>query len=185
MKTKPMEPRKGNETDTPQRRVKDAHLKFDDLGREIMDPKPIAPPIGYKKAPSIADQMRAMIRSERLRAEAEAAGYETFEEADDFDVGDDFDPTSPYEEVFEPLPQNDDNDRLKTLGDHIGSAIVSKLGGDLQPDAPEPAAPVEQPPQPGSGRREPPDTSSPSPKEKPPAGKSATLASGFLKPRAT
>lgn len=184
MKTKTLEPRKGNETETPQRRVKDAHLKFDDLGREIMDPTPIAPPIGYRKQPSIAEQMRAMIRSERLREEAAAQGYESFEEADDFDVDDDFDPTSPFEEQFEPLPQENLDDRLKTLGDHIGSAIISKLGGDLQPETAEPAAPVEQPSHPGSGRREPPETSSTPPKEKPPA-KTSSLASGFLKPRAT
>lgn len=47
------------------------------------------------------DRIRELIRSERLRQEAEAAGHESFEEADDFDIGDDFDPSSPYEEAFE------------------------------------------------------------------------------------
>lgn len=45
-----------------------------------------------------------MVRSERLAAEAAAAGYESFEEADDFEVGDDFDPSSPYETDFDPTP---------------------------------------------------------------------------------
>lgn len=43
-----------------------------------------------------------MVVSEKLRMEALAAGQETFEEADDFDVDDDFDPTSPYEVNFDP-----------------------------------------------------------------------------------
>lgn len=33
---------------------------------------------------------------------AEAEGMETFEESDDFDVGDDLDPSTPYEADFDP-----------------------------------------------------------------------------------
>lgn len=76
--------------------------RLDFRGREIPDPTPIAPPIGYKRQPSLAEQIRAMVRSERLAQEAEQAGFETFEEADDFNVGDDFDPHSPYENDFDP-----------------------------------------------------------------------------------
>lgn len=68
---------------------------------ETVDPTPIAPPIGYKKQPTIWEQQRAMIRSE-LSRQAEAQGFETFEESDDFDIGDDFDPHTPYEADFEP-----------------------------------------------------------------------------------
>lgn len=75
--------------------------RIDARGRELPDPTPIAPPIGYKRAPSLAEQIREMVRSERLAQEAAAMGYETFEEADDFDVGD-LDPTSPYENDFDP-----------------------------------------------------------------------------------
>lgn len=93
----------GNEVQA--QRVKSRQdLSHDELGREIPDPRPLAPPLNYKRSPTIAEQMRSMILSEKLKQEALAAGAETFEEADDFDVGDDFDPTSPYEEVFEPLP---------------------------------------------------------------------------------
>lgn len=63
---------------------------------------PIAPPLGYIKQPSITERIRDMVRSEHLRLAAESAGAETFEEANDFDVGDDYDPSSPYEEVFDP-----------------------------------------------------------------------------------
>lgn len=86
------------------REAKQTELHHTEHGYEIVSPLPMAPPVGYKKSPTLAEQIRAMIISEKLRQEAEAAGFETFEEADDFDVGDDFDPTSPYEGDFDPLP---------------------------------------------------------------------------------
>lgn len=73
-------------------------------GSEILDPTPMEPPIGYVRAPSLAEQIRAMVISEKLRLETEAAGAESFEEADDFMVDDDFDPTTPYEVDFDPTP---------------------------------------------------------------------------------
>lgn len=75
--------------------------RYDDRGLFYPDPTPIAPPIGYTKSPTISEQIRAMVRSEHVRQAADAAGFDTFEEADDFDVGDDYDPTSPFEEQFE------------------------------------------------------------------------------------
>lgn len=63
-------------------------VKQDELGREVLDPTPMAPPVGYKKQPSMVDIVRDMVRSERLKAEAAAAGYESFEEAEDFDIAD-------------------------------------------------------------------------------------------------
>lgn len=62
---------------------------LDETGKTVPDPTPIAPPIGYKKQPSMVEIVRDMVRSERLAQEARASDHETFEEADDFDVGDD------------------------------------------------------------------------------------------------
>jgi hypothetical protein len=81
---------------------KDSFCHHDEHGREIMDPTPVAPPVGYKKQPSMVEIVRDMVRSERLKQEAESAGFESFEEADDFDTGEDLDPYSPYEDEFEP-----------------------------------------------------------------------------------
>lgn len=69
-----------------------------------MDPVPIAPPIGYKKQPSMVDHIRELIRSERLREEAMREDLETFDEADDFGSDDDEDyvPLSGYESEFDP-----------------------------------------------------------------------------------
>lgn len=98
---------------------------------ELLDPTPMAIPVGYKQPETLADQIRRMVRSERLAQEVEAAGFETWEEADDFDVDDDFDPTSPYEQNFDqdiPLPQvkhfkeekpANKNKKEKTAGDLV------------------------------------------------------------------
>lgn len=71
-------------------------------GREIPDPTPVSPPIGYKKHVSQADRLREMIRSAKLAQAAEEQGFETFEEAEDFNIPDDpIDPNTPYEELFD------------------------------------------------------------------------------------
>lgn len=89
-------------------------LKFDDDtgevlskqigkdGREYGSDVPMDPPLGYKRQPTMVEHIRAMVRNERLAQELAAQGMETFEEADDFDVGDDYDPRSPWENDFDP-----------------------------------------------------------------------------------
>lgn len=78
---------------------------LDEDGKEIPDPTPMAPPLGFKKQDSLAVQIRQMILSERLAQEAREYGGETFEEADDFEIGDDFETEkfSPYEANFDPM----------------------------------------------------------------------------------
>lgn len=80
-------------------------LKFlDDQGREIPDPRPLDVPIGFKKPETLADQIRRLIRSQQLSDLANSQDMDTFEEAEDFEIDDDmFDPSSPYEEVFDPV----------------------------------------------------------------------------------
>lgn len=75
-------------------------------GEEMPDPVPMQPPLGYIKQPSMIEHVRNMIRSEQLRQEALAAGFESFEEADDFDVPDEIEPISAYEfeRNFDPAP---------------------------------------------------------------------------------
>lgn len=76
--------------------------RLNELGQEVPDPTPMAPPVGYTPRPSLSEQIREMVRSERLRMEAEMLGAESFEDADDFDISDDpVDPSTPYESVFE------------------------------------------------------------------------------------
>lgn len=69
---------------------------LDELGRELLDATPIAPPVGYVRQPSLTEQIRNMVRAEALRRAAEEQDFETWEEANDFDV-DDAEPRSIYE----------------------------------------------------------------------------------------
>lgn len=80
-------------------------LKFlDEQGREIPDPRPLEVPIGYKKPETLADQIRRLIRSQQLADLANSQDMDTFEESEDFEIDDEmFDPSSPYEEVFDPV----------------------------------------------------------------------------------
>lgn len=71
---------------------------------QVVDPTPMAPPIGYERRPSIMEQVKAMVE-QRLTELRETEDQETFEEADDFDVEDSdvpFDPKTPYENDFDP-----------------------------------------------------------------------------------
>lgn len=68
---------------------------------EYPDNTPLEPPIGHIEQVPIHVQIAQMVRSERLRQEAEAAGAESFDDADDFDVDDDPEIFSGFENDFE------------------------------------------------------------------------------------
>ncbi|UDN67847.1 hypothetical protein [robinz microvirus RP_145] len=89
-------------TEQHERDFSTRHTTLDKEGREILSPLPLEPPLGYKKSESMAEMVRRMIQSEHLRIAAEQAGAETFEESEDFDIGDDFEPHSPWENDFDP-----------------------------------------------------------------------------------
>lgn len=87
-------------TDVPEVHApKSSHGKFDKQGRFIPDARPMAPPVGYTRQPSLLDSVREMVRSEALRQAALDSGTETFEEANDFYIEDEPDtwPSSVYE----------------------------------------------------------------------------------------
>lgn len=73
---------------------------LDAHGSEKLDSTPMQPPVGYNPQPSMFEVMRKMIQDHQR--ELQERGFETAEEADDFDVDDDYDPTSPYEHEFDP-----------------------------------------------------------------------------------
>jgi hypothetical protein len=79
--------------------------KFDADGAELVDGRSMEPPVGYEPSKSIQEMIAEAVRGREIQRELHEAGAETFEEADDFNVGDDFDPTSPYEAIFEPITE--------------------------------------------------------------------------------
>lgn len=114
---------------SPRIRVRARYDRIDELGREIPDPVPMAPPVGYQRQPSLTERIRDMVRSEHLRIAALEAGQETFEEADDFEVGDDLDPSTPYEEVFDPV---DSEARMRLRQADYAASVEARLG-ELRP----------------------------------------------------
>lgn len=71
--------------------------KYNEKGEELMDPTPMQPPLGYKKTKSLSEQIREQVMRMKQELLADDAIAETEEEADDFEVGDDFEPLSPHE----------------------------------------------------------------------------------------
>lgn len=59
-----------------------------DRRKEIPDQTPVELPLGYKVPETLEQLMGRMIRNAEFNRIREAAGAETFEEADDFEVGD-------------------------------------------------------------------------------------------------
>lgn len=67
------------------------------VGAEVLDPTPMEPPIGYRDQPDMWETVQRMVRTELLARELGKNEYGSFEEEDDFEVGDDYEPTSAYE----------------------------------------------------------------------------------------
>lgn len=74
----------------------------DGLGHEIPDPRPMQVPAGMKRPETLQEQVARLVRG-AISREAEEAGFETFDESEDFDVDDEFDPRTPFETVFDPV----------------------------------------------------------------------------------
>lgn len=75
--------------------------KKDDLrsGIEDLDPSPVAMPLGSRRPERLEDQIARLVRSEQYKMSM--MGDDTIEEANDFDVEEDFNPQSPYEAEFD------------------------------------------------------------------------------------
>lgn len=72
-------------------------------GKEYPDSTPMELPVGMKQGPTLADMIKRMVQHQLLAVAAEQEGFDTFEEAEDFDLEDDpLDPQTPYEAVFDP-----------------------------------------------------------------------------------
>jgi len=77
------------------------NARLDPNGAEVLDETPIMIPSGLTRPETLAEKVAHMLRGERMRMAAEAQGFETFDEAEDFDVDDDYDPHSQWENDFD------------------------------------------------------------------------------------
>lgn len=75
------------------------HGEVSRRGMEVPDPRPVAIPAGFKRPETLSEQVRRLVRMERLNGDEEVD--ESWDEANDFDIGDDFDPKSPWETMWD------------------------------------------------------------------------------------
>lgn len=82
--------------------------QYDERGREIPDNTPVEIPLGWRRPLTLQEQIQRHIRVEFSQL-ASSRGFESFEEADDFDVDEDPDMLTQYE-LHEMAPEAIDRD---------------------------------------------------------------------------
>lgn len=68
---------------------------YDQFGREVPDPNPIEMPVGYERPESLEEMIARMVNV--VSRQAADAGYESEDEANDFDINNEEIPNSPYQ----------------------------------------------------------------------------------------
>lgn len=133
----------------------DTYPELDEHGHEVPDPRPMRIPAGFKRPETLAEQVQRLVRTHVSRL-AEAQGAETFEESEDFDVGDDEDPSTPYETHFDPLIGKDlSAAEFKQHEAHYRMVMVKKTA-EAFANEDRAAALRERRPPPGKGEATPP-----------------------------
>lgn len=111
-------------------------------GYEIPDKTPVAASVDLQRPPTIQEQIARFVRHE-LSRQAAAKGHETFQEADDFEVGEDFEPSSVHElsPDQEGLTREDFEEELRRDYHEYIKARHAKLRGSPGSSGSPPAAP--------------------------------------------
>lgn len=134
-----------------------------EIGKEYPNPIPMEAPLGYTPHEPIWEMIQRMVL-EGARREAVASAeeeFETEEEANDFDTGeDDYDPQSPWEEHHEPT----DPWPMSSAARQLEQAIAEKRNAGRISVLKEELEALEQ------GRPWPPAPPSPDPNGPPPPG---------------
>lgn len=108
-----------------------APKRHNENGEEILDPTPMQPPLGYKKSPSLHEQITQAVRLAKLQLLENASLEETEEEADDFEVGEDFEPLSPYENDHIPTVKKL-REQVQAINKKIREAQTAKAVADYK-----------------------------------------------------
>lgn len=114
-------------------------------GKEYGDPVPIAPPVGFEAPPDLMEMMRTMIHNDAIQRRYDAEGFDTIDEAGDFDVDDDpLPPLTIHEAILQtPVgPPAGSNPPPPPAADPQVSAEKGAGGGAGSQTSPVPDAPV-------------------------------------------
>lgn len=116
--------------------VRQISAGIDEHGREVGDPRPMAVPAGLavSNRDMVHDAIRQMMRSEAFAAAMDAEGFDTPDEADDFEIDDDpLDPYTPWEQDFLDAQSRRAAKEKKLMDDAAAAAA---------PPSPTPTAPA-------------------------------------------
>lgn len=115
----------------------DKYNRFNEDNQEILNPTPIAPPVGYKPALSLVEQIRQQVRMAKHMDDNEP---ETEEEADDFDIQEDPIVESRWENDMVPSIK-ETRKRIREL-EAAEKRFAKSPEEKPAPKAPEPAEPA-------------------------------------------
>lgn len=117
---------------------------------EFLDDTPVAIPVRITRPPTRFDEIRSLVRGTMSQV-AQEQGFESFEEANDFDVGEDYDPQSPWE-----IPQDHEDNVAEVIRAQraaseppkpaVGDIQTPEGGGEVSPAGGTPARPAEPEP---------------------------------------
>lgn len=137
-------------------------MKYDERGRELPDPTPIAIPVGFNRPETLQEQIRRLVRNEFSQVAA-ATGFETFDEANDFDVPDaDAELHATEYEMDPEVPNGKAGFERPQKGTEDADAGGKAKGDDVESDEPtRPGAKGQTPPGSGTPRPGPGDQVTP------------------------
>ena len=108
---------------------------LDEFGHEIPDPRPLAIPTDLGRPETLAEQVQRLVRSASREIASQTDDIETFEESEDFDVDDDFDPATPYELHFDPVLGKEVSAQMVLNNrDRYASATIDKFAEQEEPN---------------------------------------------------
>lgn len=112
----------------------DKYNRHDENGHEILNPSVISPPLGYKRSPSLAEQIRQQV----LTMKSMDMDPETEEEADDFVIDEDPQPESRWENDMVPSIK-ETRARIRALEEQERLYAKAPEASTVVPSAPAPA----------------------------------------------
>lgn len=110
----------------------DKYNRFNEDNHEILNPTPIAPPVGYKPTLSLVEQIRQQVRMAKHMDDMEP---ESEEEADDFEIEDD--------PIIESRWENDMIPSIKETRKRIKELEAAEKRYARTPEEAAPTAPTE------------------------------------------
>lgn len=119
-------------------------MRYNERGEEMPDPTPIALPVGFQRPPTIDELYARLVHDPAVQRELSDAGFETEEEANDFDVPDEMpDPTSPFQQEDSVITEADEiRNGYRPKVDLNAVYIKAKKEAEAN-KKPEPSKPVE------------------------------------------